>query len=89
MQSAYSYLGCRIHLVIEDEEAEAFNRVVDAFIDAQDENWNHKSKTLFMDVESKDVEIYNKLGKLFTTIIEVTGAIIPEEEITSDYLVKL
>jgi hypothetical protein len=97
MQSAYSFMGSRLHLVLEDDVADAFNRMQDAWFDAQK---NHKEKIgtewnpaepLLIDCAREDTDVWNKIGSLINLLIEINGGSlhIPEEEMTSDYLVKL
>ncbi len=98
MQSAYSMYGSRLHLVLEDEVADAYNRCVDAFLEAQEVHkertgirWNPKTEPIWINWNEEDQQIYEKIGNIINLLAEVNGGglDIPEEEITSDYLVKL
>jgi hypothetical protein len=90
-------MGSRLHLVLEDDVAAAFNRMQDAWFDAQKK---HKEKTgtqwdptepLLIDCADEDTKVWNKIGSLINLLIEINGGKleITEEEMTSDYLVKL
>jgi hypothetical protein len=89
-------MGTRIHLVLEDEIAEAYNRATDAFFKAQedynethDQKWGGGQIVIGFEREG-DMEVWNGIAKVINTIIEVNGPLdIPESEVTSDYLVKL
>lgn len=96
-QSVYSYMGSPLHLVLEDELAEGFNRFVDAFIQAQED---HKERTgqkwepnepLLMDVQDGDHDAYDKVGRVINLLVEINGGglHITEEQITSDHLEKI
>jgi hypothetical protein len=98
MQSAYSWCGSRLHLVLEDEVADAYNRFQDAFFEAQKKHrethgaqWDPVNEPLLIDYEDRDKEIWDKIGSIINLLVEVNGGglNIPEEEMTSDYLVKL
>lgn len=99
MQSAYSMYGSRIHLVLRDEVADAYNRALDAFLKAQDDHkertgvqWNPKiDPTIVIDWTEEEQAAFNGMARIINVIVEVNGEglDIPEEEITSDYLVKL
>lgn len=98
MQSAYSWCGSRIHLVLKDEVADAYNRFQKAFFDAQTKHrethgtqWDPMNEPLLIDYEENDKEIWDKIGNIINLMVEVNGGglDIPEEEMTDDYLVKL
>lgn len=97
MQSAYSFYGSRLHLILEDDVAEGYNRNAKAFYDAQ---INHKERTgtkwnplepLWMVTNDADQKAYDDVARLMNLLIEINGGSleITEEEMTSDYLVKL
>lgn len=95
-QSTYSWMGTRIHLVLEDEFAEAYNRAQDAFQNAQ---LDHKERTgqqwtghepIRIDWTDEESKAWDGFARIINLIIEVNGPLdIPESEVTSDYLVKL
>jgi len=98
MQSAYSLYGSRIHLVLNDDVADAYNRANDAWLKAQKDHeirtgskWNPKNESLLIDWTDAEQKAFNGIARIMNLIIEVNGEglDIPEEEITSDYLVKL
>ena len=97
MQSSYSWMGTRIHLVLDDDFAANFNRAQDAFFEAQR---HHKTvfgtpweptAPLMIDWTTKEQLAWNKLAELINLLIEMNGGTlnIQESEITSDYLVKV
>jgi hypothetical protein len=97
MQSAYSYYGSRLHLILEDEVADSFNRFQQAWFDAQT---NHEathgtrwdpSEPLLIDFEESDKLAWDNVGRIINLLIEVNGSglELTEEEITDDFLVKL
>lgn len=92
MQSFYSYYGSPLHLILEDEIAEACNRFVAEFIQAQvrykEEHgvkWYPESP-LWMNVSAEDSAAYDKVGKLIGQLVEMNGGglNITEEMILSD-----
>lgn len=96
-QSYYSFYGSRLHLILEDEIAEAYNRVAAEFIEAQVRHeqirgvkWN-PDEPLLMKTNDKDQEAYKKVGDVIRLLCEINGSglDIPEEECTHDGLVKL
>jgi hypothetical protein len=97
MQHAYSWLGSRIHLVLEEDVADAYNRHVEEFVNAQIRHEKlHGSKwtpdqPLMMNLSKKDFEVYDKLADILNQLIELNGGglDIPEEECTSDGFVRL
>lgn len=99
MQSAYSWMGSRIHLVLEDEVAEAYNRAQDKFGEAQKRHqkihgheWGYKHEALEIDWEPAEQKAFNDIASVINLLVEINGEgglDIPEEEITSDYLIKL
>ncbi len=97
MQSVYSWMGTRIHLVLEDDLATAYNRAQVAFFEAQNRyqrvhgsTWTGKEPLDFYWQEG-DGDAYNKIASVINLLIEVNGGTldIQEEETTSDYLIKL
>lgn len=96
-QSVYSFLGSPLHLVLEDDIAEGYNRHVDSFLDAQVEHekrygrkWN-PNEPLRMRTKKGDNEAYNKVAGIINYLVEINdgGLEISEELITSDYLEKV
>lgn len=96
-QSVYSFLGSPLHLVLEDDIAERYNRFVDSFLDAQVEHekrhgrrWD-PNKPLRMKVEKGDNEAYSKVGRVINLLVEINGGglEISEDQCTSDYLEKV
>lgn len=97
MQSAYSWMGTRLHLVLEDDLADAYNRAQDAFELAQKAHkertgvqWNPDEK-LWITWTKKESEAWDGVAGLVNHLIDLNGGAldIPEEEMTSYYLVKL
>lgn len=96
-QSVYSFLGSPLHLVLEDEIAERYNRFVDSFLDAQQKHrertgrkWD-PNESLLMDVAKGDNEAYSQVGRIINLLVEVNGGglEISEEQVTSDFLEKV
>lgn len=97
MQHTYSYLGSPLHLVLEDEIAEGFNRLHDAFIAAQLKfkeeygvNWT-PDLPLNIQASEEDFDAYNKVGRVINLLAEINGGgiAIPEEQCTSDHLIRV
>jgi hypothetical protein len=98
MQSAYSWMGSRLHLVLEDEVANAYNRAQEAWYAAQTNHkklhgreWNPVSEPLLIDWTDEQRKAWDDIGSIINLLIEVNGGglAITEEEITSDFLEKL
>lgn len=99
MQSIYSFYGSRLHLILEDKLAEAYNRRIEQWYEAQEHHlkvtgkkWDPKDLPLLLmrkDDEAQDA--YDKVGSVIRLLVEINGGglDLPEEECTSDYLVKL
>lgn len=97
MKSVYSVYGTAFHLILDDKFAEAYNRALDAFIAAQndfhqfhEEEWDPE-KPLTINTSPEDIRAFNDFARLINFMKTIDGIAldIPEEEITSDYLVKL
>ncbi len=97
MQSAYSWMGSRLHLVLEDDVADTWNQAQDAFFAAQKRHeavhgtkWTG-DEPLEIYWSNDSAEIWNKIADLINLLIEMNGGELDilEEEITSDYLIKL
>jgi hypothetical protein len=97
MQHTYSYCGSPLHLVLEEDIAEGYNRITDAFISAQlrfkEENgrqWT-PDDALLMEFNEKDMHGYNQVGRIINLLAEVNGGgiAISEEECTSDHLERV
>lgn len=96
-QSTYSWCGTSIHFILKDEVADAYNRVVDAFfaaqqqqLDATGNRWDPKTQPLVLTAETEDMVIYNKVAKIINLLSELNGGLdIPDEEIPEDHLIKL
>lgn len=97
MQHTYSYFGSQLHLVLEDEIAEGFNRFHDAFMAAQirfkEENgrpWT-ADDALMMEFRPEDKEAFDKVGRVIDLLVEINGGgiEISEEQCTSDHLIRV
>ena len=96
MQSVYSFYGSPLHLVLEDEIAEGYNRVADAFLSAQEEHyavngthWDPQT-AIVLNLSDEDVKAYNAVGSVINLLCDINGGLdIPEDQCTSDKLVKL
>lgn len=96
-QSAYSWMGTRIHFVLKDEVADAYNRAQDAFVEAQKHykettgrDWTGM-EALWMNWTIDEQTAWNRIAGIINDLVELNGGAldIPEEEMTSSYLVKL
>lgn len=94
MQHAYSFLGTPLHLILEDEIAEGYNRFVDAFLEAQSyfkqqngRPWTYK-EPIEMNLPEGSNDAYDKVGKIINLLSEINGGFIDisEEDCTSDHL---
>lgn len=96
-QSTYSWMGSPLHLVFEDDIANAYNRAQDAFKEAQRE---YKARTgsewtghepILMNWTPEEQSAWNNVAALVNLLIEINGGSldIKEEDCTSDYLVKV
>lgn len=97
MQHAYSYCGSRLHLVLEEDIAEGFNRFHDAFISAQlrhkeihGRDWQSE-EPLWMEFNEKDKHGFDEVGRIINLLAEINGGgiAITEEECTSDHLIRV
>jgi len=90
-------MGTRLHLVIDDDVATAYNQAQDAFFEAQK---HHKKTTgqdwtgrepLSIDWTPEQQRVWNAMADVINKLVELNGGgiDIPQEECTSDYLVKL
>ena len=97
MQSYYSFLGSPLHLLLEDQIADAYNRTTQAFFDAQK---NHQKRTgskwtpeqpLWMETNDEDKAAWKAVADVINLLIKINGGglDIPEDQCTSDFLVKL
>ena len=98
MQSYYSLYGSRIVLLLEDEVAEAYNRAVDSFYEAQNQHrkvtgikWNSDTEPLLVAYKKRDVDAHDKIGALVQLMSKINGGglALTEEDTPSDYLIKL
>jgi hypothetical protein len=97
MQNYYSFLGSPLHLLLEDDIAEGYNRFVDAFASGQikfaEENGRKWQPTdaIWMDITDKDHDAFDKVGRIIDLLVEINGGglSISEEDRTEDHLIKL
>jgi len=91
-------MGSRIHLVLEDSVAAAYNRVQEAWFMAQEDHkkrtgrqWNPMKEPLAIKFNPEDKEAYDAIGNIINLLVELNGGSldIPEHELTSDFLVKV
>lgn len=96
-QSYYSFYGSPLHLILEDDLADGYNRAAKAFMDAQvahkertGTQWN-PDEPLWILTNDEDQAAFAAVGRIITLLVEVNGGglEIPEEVCTSDFLVKL
>lgn len=96
-QSVYSWMGTDIHLVLEDDVADNFNRAQDAFMEAQKnfktttgKNWTG-TEALWMNWTMDEQRAWNGIAAIINQLADLNhGSIeIMEEDMTTTYLVKL
>ena len=96
-QSAYSWMGTRIHLVLEDDFANAYNRAQEGFFQAQrDFEAQHGTKwtgfeRIGMPWTNEELNAWNGIADVINLLVKLNGGSlnIPESEVTSDFLIKL
>ena len=97
-QSYYSWCGTRLHLLIEDDVAEAYNQANDAYVEAQRKHkeihgteWNPVEDHLAIDWTPEQRLAWNKIADVINALVRTNGGLlnIGEEEMTSHYLIKL
>lgn len=93
MQSVWSFYGSKLHLVLDDEVAERYNRVSVAFANADTSaiQKNPENYIWLSGVDSKDMEAWNAIADLINKLIEINGGslYIPEEDMLYNCLVKV
>jgi hypothetical protein len=97
MQSAYSWMGSRLHLILEDDIARAYNRAQEAWYGAQENHkkvhgkeWEPENEPLLIDMTDEERKAWNDIAKIINLLGEINGGLdIPEEELTSDHLEKV
>lgn len=96
-QSAYSWMGTRIHLVLDDDVAALYNQAQDCFLEAQinhrkvhGSKWN-PDQPLEIAAPKGAFEAWNQIASIINLISKVNGGTldIPGSEVTSNYLIKL
>jgi len=95
-QSYYSVYGTPLHLLLDDEFAANYNAAQRAFFEAQ-VKFNETSKTtwagepLNINWTEEHRRVYNQFAELMNSMIDMAGGALElgEEEMTSDFLVKL
>lgn len=97
MQHFYSFCGSPLHLVLEDEIAEGYNRFIDAFQAGQKKfkedngyDWT-PDKPFWMDYRPEDKVAYDKVGRVINLLVEINGGglDITEEQCTSDHMIRV
>lgn len=98
MQSVYSWMGTPLHLVLEDDVATDYNRAQDAFIAAQERHlaihgkrWDPITEPLQIDWTPQEAKAWDDIARVVNLLVEINGGglDIPDEQITSDKMVKL
>lgn len=96
-QFVYSWMGSPLHFVLEEELANAYNRAQEAFFEAQ-QHFKLKNGTewtgremIEMDWTSEEQKAWNAIASVINLLIKINGGglDIPEEQCTTDFLVKL
>lgn len=97
MHSTYTWMGSPIHVVLDDEIADAFNRAQAAFFAAQ---LDYKERTgsewtghevLEMNWTPEEQRVWNAFGSVINALVDLNGGSIPitVEDCPSDYLEKV
>lgn len=99
MQSVYSVFGTKLHLVLEDSFAEAYNRAAQAFLDSQEKHRERTGKewtpvdSIEMFWTEEEQAAWNKFAAFINGYIEFVGGSVDlgynEEPYPSDRLIKL
>jgi hypothetical protein len=86
--SLYSWLGSPIQFDLSDDNAAAYNRVVDVIHTVPSDTSLNKIR---IQADDEDVRIYNKVAAIINAIIELNGGCLPYKEtaLPSDYFVKV
>lgn len=96
-QSYYSWCGTKLHFLLDDNLAAAYNRAYDKFEAAQQSHletfgspWNPRNY-LLMNWSDEESHAWNKIARMINTLVEINGGTlgITEEECTSNHLIKL
>lgn len=96
-QYTYSWMGSPLHLVLEEDLANAYNRAQEAFSEAQ-RRYKFRNGTewtglepLLMNWTPEEQKAWNDIAGLINLLIEINGGglDIPEEQCTTDFFVKL
>ena len=89
VQPMYSWCGTDIHIPLSVENAEAYNRAVDAFT----HSWMPSDirKVFYVEASSEDIEIYNKVADVINLMVELSGGSISisEEDMTTSHLIRI
>lgn len=99
-QHAYSWNGSRIHVVVEDSIADAYNRAFDKFLQAQRDfksltgrRWTPAdgNETLFITWDDAEMEAWNNMAQVVNSIVKLNGGSIDIQgaEMNSNYLKRV
>lgn len=97
MQSIYSFYGSRLHLILEDDIADAYNRRLQQFRDAQirhkertGSQWN-PTEPILMENDPEAQKAYDDVARVINLLVEINGGglELTQEEMSEDRLVKL
>ena len=101
MQSIYAVYGSELHLIFEDDFADAYNRAHEKFIQS---TANPQQPSLFRTISGRqllvelaftpeELHAFNAFGELMNHIVKVNGGHLElfdhDDNMTSNYLVKL
>ena len=98
MQSYYSWMGSPLHLILNDDFAAAYNRAQAAFFQAQKDHlartgspWDPVNEQLLIHWTPEESSAFDKIAVFMNSYVELNGGglNITEEQMTSDFLVKL
>lgn len=96
-QSTYSWMGTKLHLVLDDGLAGAYNRATTAFFEAQKNHklaygtsW-HPTDPLAVSWTEEEQNAWNNMAEFINSLVALNGGFldITEEEMTSNYLEKI
>lgn len=97
-QSYYSWMGTPLHLILDDDFAAAYNRAQAAFFQAQKDHlartgshWDPINEHLLIHWTDEEQSVFDQFAVFMNSYIELNGGSlhITDEEMTSNYLVKL
>lgn len=75
-QSVYSWYGSPIQIVLTDDNADAYNRVMDC-LQKLPNDFDIFGRGVKLDVTKQDLAVYNKIAGIINEIIDLAGGSLP------------